>query len=86
MDILRPPALAQEAMVLFAYVWVSLAMLVAWLAKEVERKGWQRTSTAMLLVAGYGPFLSAVTFGSYIKEWQGAARTWDKTVKTGKQG
>jgi cellulose synthase/poly-beta-1,6-N-acetylglucosamine synthase-like glycosyltransferase len=70
--------------VLLLYSWNSLSMLVAWSAKEVEKAGWQRTSSVLLLVAGYGPFLCAVTFASYIKEWQGAARTWDKTVKTGK--
>lgn len=72
--------------VLILYSWNSLSMLVAWSAKEIEKKGWQRTSSALLLIAGYGPFLCAVTFASYIKEWQGAARTWDKTVKTGKVG
>jgi hypothetical protein len=72
--------------VLLLYSWNSLSMLVAWSAKEVEKAGWQRTSSVLLLLAGYGPFLCAVTFASYIKEWQGAARTWDKTVKTGKVG
>jgi hypothetical protein len=38
------------------------------------------------VIAGYGPFLCAVTLGAYIKEIKGEARTWDKTEKTGKIG
>ncbi len=68
------------------YSWLSASMLVAYSAKQVEARGYQRLSSVLLLLAGYGAFLCAVTFASYIKEWQGAARTWDKTEKTGKVG
>lgn len=67
------------------YAWISLAMLVAWLAKEAERN--PKTAFLapyLLMLAGYGAFLCAVTFGAYIKEWRGASMQWDKTVKTGK--
>jgi hypothetical protein len=40
----------------------------------------------MIYIAGYGSLLCAVTFGAYIKEATGAAKTWDKTEKTGKVG
>lgn len=83
---LDPKGWVSISAVLVLYSWNSLSMLVAWSAKEIEKKGWQRTSSLLLLIAGYGPFLCAVTFASYIKEWQGEARTWDKTVKTGKVG
>jgi len=71
--------------VLFLYAWLSLSMAVSYLAKAVEPGRWGRwLAPALLYVGGYGAFLCAVTFGSYVKELQGAAMTWDKTVKTGK--
>ncbi|MEL6343083.1 MAG: glycosyltransferase [Myxococcota bacterium] len=72
--------------VLFLYTWTSASMLVAWAAKEAEAHGYPTLGLILLMIGGYGPFLCAVTFASYIKEWSGAARTWDKTVKTGKVG
>ena len=36
------------------------------------------------LLGGYGAFLCAVTFASYVKELRGADMKWDKTEKTGK--
>jgi cellulose synthase/poly-beta-1,6-N-acetylglucosamine synthase-like glycosyltransferase len=78
------PSFVQTLVILMLYAWQSLAMLVSWSAKELEIRGHIRASRVVLYIAGYGAFLCAVTFGSYIKEWQGAARTWDKTVKTGK--
>ncbi|MEL6544709.1 MAG: glycosyltransferase family 2 protein, partial [Myxococcota bacterium] len=69
---------------LFSYAWQSLSMLVAYGAKVAEDRGFPRLASVLLNLAGYGPLLCAVTFGAYVKEWQGAAMTWDKTVKTGK--
>jgi cellulose synthase/poly-beta-1,6-N-acetylglucosamine synthase-like glycosyltransferase len=66
------------------YSWQTLSMVGAWLAKVAVDKGYPRTSAALLYLSGYGAFLCAVTFGAYVLEYQGAARTWDKTVKTGK--
>lgn len=72
---------------LFLYAWLALNMLVAYLSKVCETsKRAQWLAMPLLYLAGYGPFLCAVTFGSYIKEFQGAAMTWDKTEKTGKVG
>lgn len=73
-----------EVGVVFLYVWQSASMLVAWLAKVAEDHGWPRLALVLLYAAGYGSFLCAVTFGAYVLEYQGAAKTWDKTVKTGK--
>ncbi len=77
-----------EGLRLFLYAWTALSMAAAWGAKELERVGGWRAKLAppVLLLAGYGPFLCAVTFGAYIKEWRGASMKWDKTVKTGKVG
>jgi hypothetical protein len=75
---------AQAALTLFLYSWLALSMAVAYAAKVVEIKGHPRIAAVLLYLAGYGSFLCAVTFGAYVKEWQGSAMTWDKTEKTGK--
>ena len=76
-----------SAGVLFIYAWLALCMAFAWLAKWTESQpALRRLAPILLLFAGYGPFLCAVTLGAYIKEATGAARTWDKTEKTGKIG
>ena len=46
--------------------------------------GIQSSTRLLTYIVGYGPILCAVTVDSYIKEWRGAARTWDKTEKTGR--
>ena len=82
------PTWAQNALRIFLYSWISMAMLVSWFAKELETSGrfgsW--LSPFVLQLGGYGPFLCAVTFGAYVKELRGAEMKWDKTVKTGKVG
>jgi glycosyltransferase involved in cell wall biosynthesis len=78
----RPVA---HAAILFAYVWLTGSMLVAWAAKLLEsRRGWRLLSPLCVYVAGYGPLLCAITFSSYVKEARGAEMKWDKTEKTGK--
>ncbi len=78
---------AHTVLVLFLYAWLSLGMLVAYLSKEVERRGkFPWLAKPLLLIGGYGAFLCAVTFGAYVKEYQGAELKWDKTIKTGKVG
>lgn len=74
----------QTAMTLFLYSWLSLAMVVAYSAKVLETRGYKRLAMVLLYLAGYGSFLCAVTFGSYVKEIRGASMAWDKTIKTGK--
>jgi cellulose synthase/poly-beta-1,6-N-acetylglucosamine synthase-like glycosyltransferase len=71
---------------LLCYVWLALSMLVSWLAMKAEGTRLSFLSKPLLYLGGYGPLLCAVTAAAYIKEWQGAARTWDKTEKTGKVG
>lgn len=74
----------ERAVVLFAYVWLTLSMVVAWLAKVFEtRAGLRFLSPVLIYVAGYGPLLSAITFAAYVKEIQGAEAKWDKTEKSG---
>lgn len=78
--------LLQQSITLFLYAWLSLAMAFSYAAKELEVRGYKKTAIAFLYLAGYGPFLCAVTFGAYVKEIRGASMSWDKTVKTGKVG
>ncbi|MCH9688241.1 MAG: glycosyltransferase family 2 protein [Deltaproteobacteria bacterium] len=87
-DYIAPPEghWAGAVFVLFLYAWLSLAMVVTWLAKEAEGTRWKFLCAPLIYIGGYGAFLCAVTFGSYIKELRGEAKTWDKTVKTGKVG
>ncbi len=70
---------------LFLYSWLSLSMLVSFIAIKFEQSrylGW--LGPVFLYLGGYGAFLCAVTFSAYVKEMQGAEMKWDKTVKTGK--
>mgnify|MGYP001402246047 CR=1 FL=1 len=80
------PRWVEGGVVLFLYLWTALSMPVSYFAMLAEDHGHHRLATVLLYLAGYGPFLCAVTFGAYVKEWQGADKTWDKTVKTGKVG
>ena len=76
---------AVMVLTLVLYAWLTLAMAVSWTAKQLEGTrhfGW--AAPIALWIGGYGSFLCAVTFGSYVKELRGAAMTWDKTEKTGK--
>jgi len=67
------------------YVWISVAMLGAWLARRVEKTRVGRFLSPLLVyLVGYGPLLCAITFDSYIKEWRKADASWIKTEKTGR--
>lgn len=72
------------ALTVFLYSWLALGMLFSHLALVVERRGWRGFSRVLLFTSGYGPLLCAVTLGAYVKEFQGASLTWEKTEKTGK--
>jgi cellulose synthase/poly-beta-1,6-N-acetylglucosamine synthase-like glycosyltransferase len=70
--------------VLFIYMWLALCMLCAWGAYRAEMAGMPTLLiNIMALISGFGPLLCAITFASYISEWQGASLTWDKTEKKG---
>ncbi len=73
-----------KSVIFTAYVWVAGCMLVAYLGKVAEARGWFRLlSPLFVYLGGYGPLLCACTFASYIYEMRGAEMKWDKTVKTG---
>jgi cellulose synthase/poly-beta-1,6-N-acetylglucosamine synthase-like glycosyltransferase len=75
---------ATTVVALFLYSWLTLSMLVAYLAKVLETSRWPRLAPIALYIGGYGAFLCAVTFAAYVKELRGAEMKWDKTIKTGK--
>jgi hypothetical protein len=76
---------AETAWTLFVYAWITLSMVAAWLVKLIDSTTVGRIISPLLTyIVGYGPMLCAVTVDSYVKEWRGAAQTWDKTEKTGR--
>jgi len=71
--------------ILFMYAWLSTNMLVAYLAYKFEKIPLLKFfSKFMVFISGFGALLCAITFVSYVKEWQGAEMKWDKTEKSGK--
>ncbi|RIJ78399.1 glycosyltransferase family 2 protein [Nakamurella silvestris] len=82
---LQVTEVGQEIWTLSVYAWLSLSMVAAWLVKKVESTRIGRMLSPLLIYfVGYGALLCAITFDSYIKEFQGAAQVWDKTEKTGR--
>jgi cellulose synthase/poly-beta-1,6-N-acetylglucosamine synthase-like glycosyltransferase len=76
---------AVTVVTLCIYGWLVLSMLLAWLAKRVERTRIGRlVSPALVYLVGYGAVLCAITADSYVKEFRHAERVWDKTEKTGR--
>lgn len=68
---------------LFAYAWLTLSMVVAWLGKVVEGSRLRFLTPVFIYLSGFGSLLSAITFDSWVKEAQGKEAKWDKTEKTG---
>jgi len=84
-----PPLLEDppDAVLLFAYVWLSASMAAAYLVKRLETVPvLSALAPALLYVVGYGPLLCAITFTAYVREIQGSEMAWDKTEKTGAVG
>jgi hypothetical protein len=74
---------AGHAVLLFAYVWLTLSMGVAWLAKVCENTKLKFLTPFLVFASGFGSLLSAITFTAWIKEAKGEESKWDKTEKTG---
>jgi len=82
---LRMTATGRDVWQLVLYAWPLLAMLAARLVRTVEGVPVLRVlSVPLLYLIGFGPLLCAITLDAYVKQWRGAATTWDKTVKTGR--
>lgn len=72
---------------LFAYIWLSAAMLAAYLVKRLEPvRGVGALARPLLYVVGYGPLLCAITAAAYLAELRHAEMRWEKTEKTGAVG
>lgn len=70
---------------LFVYAWCFLCIPCAFLGKVwADTPGYRWLARWMIYLGGYGPFLCAVTFASYLKEILNVTATWDKTIKTGR--
>jgi len=79
--------MAQHQEVLFASIWSAACMVVAVMAREVERRlGMRRLALALVYLGGYGPLLCAIGFTAYIKELRRSEIRWEVTKKTGKMG
>ena len=71
--------------ILFMYTWLAVCMIPAWLSYKLDLKkapAWQ--TTGLIVIAGFGPLLCAITWQSYISELNNEELKWDKTEKTGK--
>lgn len=78
------PALIRGSQ-LFIYGWLAGSMVVAYIGKwTAAHSRWSFPSKLLLYLSGYGSFLCAVTFAAYVREFQRARLTWEKTIKTGK--
>lgn len=73
----------ERVTLVFAYVWLTLSMVVAWLAKVIENTRLRFLTPLFIYASGFGSLLSAITFASWIKEARGAEMKWEKTEKTG---
>ncbi len=84
-DWLGMPRSMAEPLTIFAYVWLTVSLVLGYLVKVVERhRGGGLASMLLLYLAGYGSLLCACTFASYVKEARRSDMSWDKTEKTGK--
>ena len=74
-----------NAIVLFMYSWLAICMVPAYYAYKIEKlKGPKWFSILLVIIAGFGPLLCAITIQSYISEYKNEDLKWDKTEKMGK--
>jgi len=70
---------------LFIYTWLMACIVLAWLAKAAsETRGLRWLAPITIYLAGYGSFLIAVTFASYVTELRSLPAVWEKTEKVGR--
>ncbi len=82
---LRMSATGITVWTLLLYSWPVLSMVLARVVHDLEGvRVVGVLSKPLLYLVGYGPLLCAITLDAYVREWRGAAQTWDKTEKTGR--
>ncbi|HEY0261231.1 MAG TPA: glycosyltransferase [Lacisediminihabitans sp.] len=69
---------------IFVYIWISIAMVVANVAKAIEGTRVGFLVPILMYLVGYGPFLCAVTVDAYYREFRHADSVWEKTEKIGR--
>lgn len=76
----------QIGLALFTYSWLTLSMVFAYAGKVVEssQPGRRRLAASLIVLAGYGSLLCAVTFAAVMNQLWGRKTVWVKTEKTGK--
>ncbi|RBY89329.1 glycosyltransferase family 2 protein [Blastococcus sp. TF02A-30] len=76
---------ANTGWTLFVYSWLVLCIPMAFAVRKLETTRWgRRLAPIGLYLVGFGPMMCAITVDAYLKEYRGAAMTWDKTEKTGR--
>jgi cellulose synthase/poly-beta-1,6-N-acetylglucosamine synthase-like glycosyltransferase len=76
---------AETVWTLFVYSWLVLCIPMAFAVRKLELSRWGRWLAPVgLYLVGFGPMMCAITVDAYLKEYRGAAMTWDKTEKTGR--
>jgi len=78
-----PPA---DRLMLFAYLWIALAMPLAWLAQYLDDKKVKYVPHFIIFFVGYGALILAAACSAWWREMRGADHTWDKTLKSGSVG
>ena len=69
---------------IFAYLWLTVSLVLGYLVKVIERhRGGRVVSMLLLYLAGYGSLLCACVFAAYVKEARHSDMSWDKTPKKG---
>ncbi len=73
------------AWTLAVYLWISVSMVVAWVAKRIEHTAAGRILTPVLVyLVGYGPLICSVPVDAFFRELRGADTRWEKTEKRGR--
>ncbi|CCG02069.1 hypothetical protein [Blastococcus saxobsidens] len=76
---------AETVWTLFVYSWLVLCIPLAYGVRRLEGTRWRRPLAPLALyLVGFGPMMCAITVDAYVKEFRGAAMTWDTTEKTGR--
>ena len=75
---------AATACTLFVYSWLALCMPAAWAVRRLEATWAQPLVPVLVQLVGFGPLMCAITVDAFVKEFRGAAATWEKTEKVGR--
>ncbi|MFJ6409853.1 glycosyltransferase [Streptomyces hydrogenans] len=73
-----------QPLMALVYVWLGLALPLAWAAKLLSGTRLRFLAPVLLTLVGYGSLLSACLVAAWVQERLKAELTWDKTEKTGK--